>query len=361
MQICLNTCELRVTKPFFQISEAPKVECDLSLGAMAYDFVKDEIKDSLEAVQGVIGINQYYPVIGNLELRKAIQESYGYPSAGSLVITNGAIHGLDLILRTLLKPGDEVLIPDPCFPAYFGLIQAIGGSIRTYSIDFIKGNTKIDLDQLREKISERTKFLILNFPHNPSGHVITQNELLEINEILEANPHVTYISDEVYSDMIYEGNRHISISFYNERGFVVNSFSKSFGLQGFRIGWIFSLMNKKMDSIIKTMGYTSGGVNSIGQEIARVSISKREYAWKFMNQNRQIALNYLDSKLANEDYSKAPGSFFLLIRKNKINSNIDSVKFFDGSLFGENTKNFIRISFAGKSEELLLGLKILIP
>lgn len=345
---------------FFVSDEGDVSQINLSLGVVPYDVVEKQLKQQVEFLPNITDLNQYYPSAGIADLRKCIKEYYNFPNIDDLVVTNGAVHAIDLVINSLVKTGDEVLIPDPCFPPYVNLVQAAGGIVKKYQIKIDDGTTRIDIGSIKSQISVNTKLIIINSPSNPTGHVISYNELEHIHEILQKNPHVYYLSDEVYSELIFENKKHLSISILNSHGFVVNSISKSFGLQGIRLGWIYSQLKKEMTAILRRITYSCGGVNSLAQEVAKLVFFEKNPVLKHARKNREQALHILNQHLETVEFTKAVGGFFILIKKKNLNLSSNLVKYFDGESFGESIPEYIRISFAGDRGELISGLKILL-
>ncbi len=181
---------------------------------------------------------------GLIELRKSICKYINkkikveYDASSEIIVTVGGSEAIDLGIRALVNPGDEVLIVEPCFVCYAPIVELTGGipvSIETKA----KNEFKLMADELKAKITDKTKLLILPFPNNPTGAIMTREELEPIAEVLRGTD-IMILSDEIYSELTY-GSHHCSITELEgmkERTLLVNGFSKAFAMTGWRLGYI---------------------------------------------------------------------------------------------------------------------------
>lgn len=154
------------------------------------------------------------------------------------IVTIGASEGIDLALRTLVTPGNGVLVPDPSYVSYMPNIAIVGGVVQPIPLDIDNG-FKLTADKLEKAITKESKILILPYPNNPTGAVLGSEELEGIARIVKKH-NLFVISDEIYAELTY-GRRHISIASLDgmkERTAVINGFSKAFAMTGWRIGWL---------------------------------------------------------------------------------------------------------------------------
>lgn len=225
---------------FFDV--ASEMEDVISLGVGEPDFdtpwhIREEGIYSLEK-----GRTFYTSNAGLVELREEIcaylkrrfQLSY---KKEQILITVGGSEAIDVCARTMLDPGDEVIIPEPCFVSYAPCVTLAGGVPVTISLQE-KNQFKLTREELEAAITDKTKLLVLPFPNNPTGAIMTREDLEEIVPvILEHDLYV--MSDEIYSELSYLGN-HVSIAALPgmaERTVVVNGFSKSYAMTGWRLGY----------------------------------------------------------------------------------------------------------------------------
>lgn len=160
-----------------------------------------------------------------------------YDAQTDVIVTVGGSEAIDMCIRSIVNTGDEVLVVEPCFVAYAPIIELTGGvvvPIETKNED----NFRLTAKALKEKITDKTKLLVLPFPNNPTGGVMRREHLEEIAEVLRGTD-IMILSDEIYSELTYNG-KHVSIAELEgmkERTIVVNGFSKSFSMTGWRLGY----------------------------------------------------------------------------------------------------------------------------
>lgn len=216
----------------------------ISLGVGEPDFVTPwQIRES--AIYSLEkGRTHYTSNTGILELRQAIcsmlerKYSLNYNPVNQIIITVGASEAIDIAIRSIAGPGDEVIIPEPCFVAYKGCVNFAGA--KAVPLQLKEDNCfKLTVDQLKACVTEKTKVLILAYPNNPTGAVMTEEELKPIAEYLSAKD-IIVISDEIYSDLTY-GMKHFSFAEFknmHDKVVYVNGFSKSFSMTGWRLGYV---------------------------------------------------------------------------------------------------------------------------
>ena len=216
----------------------------ITLGVGEPDFVTPwSIRDA--AIQSIEdGRTQYTSNWGMESLREKIaaylrmRYRVAYSPKDEILVTVGASEGIDLALRALVCPGDEVLIPEPSYVSYAPCVTFADGvavPVKTSADDCFA----LTPDALRAAITERTKALILPYPNNPTGGVMTREQLMDIARVLEETD-IVVISDEIYSELVYGGHEHTafaSISGMRERTITLNGFSKAFAMTGWRVGY----------------------------------------------------------------------------------------------------------------------------
>ncbi len=188
------------------------------------------------------GWTHYGPSQGYPELREAIAEQVS-SSRGirvtpeQVVVVPGAKPILFFTLLALLEPGDEVLYPNPGFPIYESMIQYLGAQPKPLRLSEERGFS-LDLNSLADQLSDRTRLLILNSPHNPTGGIIPEEDLSEIARLC-ANRDLVVLSDEVYSQILYEGQHRSIASFpgMGEKTIILDGFSKTYAMTGWRLGY----------------------------------------------------------------------------------------------------------------------------
>ena len=189
------------------------------------------------------GHNQYAPMPGVLALREAlamkIERLYGrrYDPATEITITTGATEGIFNALTALVHPGDEVLLFQPAYDSYTPSVILSGGIPRYVTLRF--PDYRIDWDDVRRKVSSRTRAIVINTPHNPTGMTWTPEDVAELRRVLQTTDAVV-ISDEVYEHITFDGTRHESLARYadiTERAIVISSFGKTYHTTGWKVGY----------------------------------------------------------------------------------------------------------------------------
>ena len=189
------------------------------------------------------GYNQYAPMAGSLELRQAISKKFdilynsSYHPETEITVTAGATQAIFTIISSFIKPNDEVIIFKPAYDSYQPSIEANGGKVIAIALE--APSYKINWDVVKNNINPKTKMILINTPHNPSGTVMSENDMLKLQEITNGTD-IIVLSDEVYEHIIFDGEQHQSICrFQNlkERSFITASFGKTFHNTGWKIGY----------------------------------------------------------------------------------------------------------------------------
>ena len=226
---------------FFDI--ANEMEGVIALGVGEPDF-KTPYSVRQAAIQNLQhGQTRYTANAGLSELRRAISDylkrkfDLAYDKKDEILVTVGGSEAIDLAIRAFLNPGDEVLIPEPCFVCYSPIVTLTSGvpvSIQTREED----EFRLTPEQLEAAITPKTKMLVLPYPNNPTGAVMRREHLEAIAEVIRRHD-IIVLSDEIYAELTYNG-RHVSIASLpgmKERTIVVNGFSKTFAMTGWRLGY----------------------------------------------------------------------------------------------------------------------------
>ncbi len=190
------------------------------------------------------GLNQYPPMTGIAPLREAVSAkinalySRHYDPSSEITVTAGATQAILTIILAVVHPGDEVIVLEPCYDSYVPNIDMAGGVV--VRVPLTPGSFRPDFDKIQAAISPKTRAIIINSPHNPSGMIWSQEDMLRLQEIL-APTNVLLISDEVYEHMVYAPNRHWSAAQFEglaARAFIVSSFGKTYHVTGWKIGTV---------------------------------------------------------------------------------------------------------------------------
>lgn len=190
------------------------------------------------------GMTYYTSNAGTPELRQEIsrymQRRFGltYEPMTETIVTVGGSEAIDLAVRAVIEPGDEVIIPTPCFVCYEPIVRLAGGTPVILPTEF-KDGFKLNPEKLKAAITPKTKMLVLPYPNNPTGAIMTREELMDVADILK-NTNIVVLSDEIYAEMTY-GGKHVSIAAIPgmlERTILVNGFSKAYSMTGWRLGFL---------------------------------------------------------------------------------------------------------------------------
>ncbi|WP_338553942.1 aminotransferase class I/II-fold pyridoxal phosphate-dependent enzyme [Paenibacillus sp. KS-LC4] len=249
----------------------------ISLGVGEPDFATPERVRAacIRALES--GQTMYTPNAGLMDLREEIaaylESSFrlNYEPNDEILVTVGSSEALDLAIRTLICPGDEVLIPVPSYIAYSPIVALQGGSIVNVETHEHE-QFKLTAQSLREKITPRSKVLLINYPNNPTGAVMSYEDWLPIAELVKAH-NLIVVSDEVYAELTYE-SQHVSIASLpgmQERTIVISGFSKAFAMTGWRMGYACGPV-EIISQMLKIHQYTAMCAPIMGQIAALESL-----------------------------------------------------------------------------------------
>lgn len=227
---------------FFTLAAEKKDVISLSVGEP--DFKTPEAAREAAIKLIAEGNTKYTANSGTKELREAISKyltkfDLHYDAEEEMIITVGGSEAIDAAIRSLVNPGDEVIVVEPCFVCYAPMVELCHGKAVHLSTKMENGFS-LTADELRSAITDKTKLLILPFPSNPTGGIMTREQLEAIAEVLRGTD-IMVLSDEIYGELTYGGKQHVSIASIEgmrERTLVVNGFSKAYAMTGWRLGYI---------------------------------------------------------------------------------------------------------------------------
>ena len=355
-----------IRKFFDLVQEVPDA---ISLGVGEPDFdtpwhIREEGIFSLEK-----GRTFYTSNAGLMELRTAIagymerKLKLQYDPVHEILVTVGGSEGIDLALRAMLNAGDEVILPEPCYVSYLPCIELADGVPVRIALKE-ENKFKLTAEELRAAITDKTKILILTFPNNPTGAVMSREDLEPIVELVKEHD-LFVISDEIYSELTYHGE-HCSIASFpgmKERTIVINGFSKAFAMTGWRLGYaagpqiILEQMTKIHQFAIMAAPTTSqyAAVEAMNHGDDDVELMRDSY-----NQRRRFVLQkYKDMGLS---CFEPEGAFYTFpcVKEFGMSSDAFANRFLKeekvavvpGTAFGDCGEGFLRISYAYSIEEL---------
>ncbi|KHD38509.1 aspartate aminotransferase [Clostridium acetobutylicum] len=360
-----NSIQISGIRKFY--NKVIKVQGAISLTLGQPDFpVPDKVK---RAMVRAIEDNKtvYTSNAGIDELRNEISKylkrfNINY-SKDEICITAGGTEGILDIFQALLNKGDKVLVPDPSFPAYASCTKLLEGEVITYGL--YGSEFSIDFNELENKIkNEKPKFMVLSYPSNPTGTVISKEDNEKLHKIIKDND-IIAVTDEMYSALCYEDD-YYSVSQYEdirEKVIVVSGFSKTFSMTGLRIGYVCA-ESSFMSSILKVHQYTTTCAPSISQYGALEGLKNCDEDVQYMKNEFKKRRDYVYKRLKDMGFEvRLPkGAFYIFpdISRFGMTSeqfcekllNEAKVAIVPGSAFGEKGEGFARISYAYSKKEL---------
>lgn len=235
----------RVGTTIFTVMSALATECQaVNLGQGFPDFAGDPALPQAVCDAMAQGLNQYPPMTGVPALRAAvaakIETLYGrhYDANNDITITAGATQAILTAILSIVHPGDEVIVLEPCYDSYVPNIELAGGVV--VRVPLTPGSFRPDFDLIAQAISPRTRAIIINTPHNPSATVWSETDMLALQDLL-APTDIAVISDEVYEHMVFDGLPHQSVARFDglaARSFIVSSFGKTYHVTGWKVGYV---------------------------------------------------------------------------------------------------------------------------
>lgn len=275
------------------------------------------------------GKNQYAPMQGIFSLRKAIADKtellYGvsYDPKTEITITAGATQAIFTALSAVVQAGDEVIIFKPAYDCYEPTIELLGAT--PISIQLDPEEFKIDFEVLKSKISDRTKLIIINTPHNPSGKIISKEEMIQLESLL-SNTNILLLSDEVYEHIIFDEKEHQSAARFpglKERAFITASFGKTFHNTGWKLGYCMA-PKALMSEFRKVHQFNVFSVHHPSQvALATYLQDKNNYLelGNFYQKKRDLFLNLItDSRF---DFVPSEGTYFQVLNYKNISGESD--------------------------------------
>lgn len=360
-----------IRKFFDIVNEMPDA---ISLGVGEPDFdtpwhIREEGIYSLEK-----GRTYYTSNAGLMDLREAIVEytertlGIRYHAKDEVLVTVGGSEAIDIALRAMLNPGDEVIMPEPCYVSYLPCIKLANGVPVSVELEE-KYEFRLQKEQLLNTITDKTKVLILSYPNNPTGAIMTKEDLKAIAEVV-VEKDLFVISDEIYAALTY-GMEHTSIASFpgmKERTIVINGFSKAFAMTGWRLGYA---MGPKviLEQMTKIHQFCIMAAPTTSQYAAISALRNGDNDVEEMRKSYNLRRNYLMNAMKRMKLQcfEPYGAFYIFpcIKEFGMTSEEFATKLLEqekvavvpGSAFGACGEGFIRISYAYSIEELKRALE----
>ncbi|RED46647.1 methionine aminotransferase [Winogradskyella eximia] len=324
------------------------------------------------------GYNQYAPMAGNLDLRLAIAHKYellyksSYHPEKEITVTAGATQAIYTIISAFVKPNDEVIIFKPAYDCYQPAIELNGG--KTIPVQLSAPNYSVNWDEVASKISPKTKMIIINSPHNPSGTIWSKDDMLQLQKITE-NTNIIVLSDEVYEHIVFDDAQHQSACLFSDlkqRSFITASFGKTFHNTGWKIGYCCA-PEALMSEFRKVHQFNVFSVHHPSQKgIADYMQDAETYLGlnTFFQRKRDLFLNLISE--SRFKFQPSQGTYFQVLDYSEITDEYDvdfakrltkefKIASIPLSVFNEKDKDdkVLRFCFAKTDETLLKAAEVL--
>lgn len=360
-------------RKFFDIASTVKDVISLSVGEPDFKTPWAIRKEAIKILEK--GKTTYTANAGLIQLReviaKYIEKKLGvsYDPNGEIFVTVGGSEAIDCAFRVLCNPGDEVIVPEPSFVCYAPLVQMAGG-VPVIVETKLENKFKLTPEDLEGKITDKTKAIVLPFPNNPTGAVMHRDDLQKIADIIK-DKDIFVISDEIYSELTYGDERHVSIvelEGMKERTIYINGFSKAFSMTGWRMGY-FAAPKSVATQMLKIHQYAIMCAPTVSQYASIVAMTECDNEVSRMKdeynaRRRFVVKGFNDLGL---DCFEPEGAFYAFpcIKSTGLSSqefctqllNEKKVAIVPGDAFGESGEGFVRVSYAYSLAHLDTALK----
>jgi aspartate/methionine/tyrosine aminotransferase len=313
------------------------------------------------------GKTHYTHSLGIPELREAICErymdKYGVQiRPDQIIVTSGTSPGMLLIFSALLESGDEIIVSNPYYPCYPNIIKYVGGNcvfVKVYEDDGFQFRP----DEVAQKISPRTKAILINSPSNPTGNLLSAERMQRIADL---GPYV--ISDEIYHGLVYEGREH-SILEFTDRAFVLSGFSKLYAMTGWRLGYVIAPedfvrpMQKMQQNFFISAGSVSQWAGLAALTEAQTDVERMRSIYDQRRHSMVKGLRQVGFGISVDPV----GAFYILARARHLSNNSYELAFeilekagvglAPGIDFGANAEGYLRFSYANSLENITEGLR----
>ncbi|NLP51028.1 aminotransferase [Bacillus sp. RO1] len=357
---------------FFDL--AANMEGVISLGVGEPDFVTSwGVREACIASLHN-GHTSYTANAGLLELRKEIsrylveQFEVEYRAETDVIVTVGASQALDLSIRAIVDPGDEVIVIEPCFVSYAPLIELVGGTAVKVGADAERG-FGIDFHELEQAITDRTKAILLCFPNNPTGTMLSKDELMEVSQLVEKHD-LLVLSDEIYAELSFDEKftSFATLPRMKERTILISGFSKGFAMTGWRLGFVAGPTDI-IEAMLKIHQYAMMCASTMAQYGAIEALRNGRQDIEAMKKSYRRRRNYFVSSL-NEiglDCHNPGGAFYAFpsVKHTGLSSQEfaerllleEKVAVVPGDVFGKSGEGYVRCSYASSLEQLQEAIK----
>ncbi|MFM5882625.1 pyridoxal phosphate-dependent aminotransferase [Methanobrevibacter gottschalkii] len=358
-----KSIELSLIRKMFEVTNPNAI--NLGIGEPDFDVpenIKNAMKRSIDEND-----THYTPNKGYIELREEISKKFKKENdintnPDDIIVTVGASEGLYMCTQAFVEKGDEVLLPNPSFLSYESCIKLADGNIVPVDCK-MENEFKLKAEDVQEKISNKTKAIILNSPSNPTGAVMEKEDIKAIAD-LSIDENFLIISDEIYEKIIY-GKKNYSPAKYSDNVITLNGFSKTYAMTGLRIGYLATTNENYTEQLLKIHQYNIACANTTAQRGAYEALTGPQDEVKKMVFEFQKRRDLIIRRLNEMEYEtvNAEGAFYVFP---KIEDEDFVMKAADagvitvpGIAFGTNGKNHVRMSYANSYENIEKAMNIL--
>ena len=321
------------------------------------------------------GFTHYSSIWGFMELREAVSEKLkreqgiDVDAESEVLITAGAQPAFFASCQTIINPGDEVIVHDPFYPSYEVTLRVVGAKIIRVPMKKQEGFT-LDPHEIEERVSDKTKAIVIISPNNPTGTILDKDTLKAISEISEDH-NLVVISDEIYEKIVYDGEKHVSIASFDnmkERTIIINSFSKTYAMTGWRVGFVVA-DKEVMKHIVKVHHTMNVCASSISQKAALAALKGPQDCVEQMvreyNRRREEIIR-LANKIPGFKCHIPKGAFYIFPNVEFLKmSSMELAKYLikearvvtvPGSAFGPTGEGHLRLSYATSLDNIKEGM-----
>ena len=378
MQISKNTKDIQpsaIRKMFNKAQQYDKV-VSFTLGEPDFTASENVVKAGCHAIKK--GLSKYTANAGIIELRQAVSDNLLvknkvlYNPQSEITITVGAMDALYLTLKVLLNPGDEVIVSAPCWTNYLQQIKMCEGVPVLLQVTE-ENEFMYDVETLKNSITDKTKAILINSPCNPTGGMLDLKTLEGIAKLAKEH-NLLVISDEVYQYIVFDGNKHISISTIDgmkEHTIIIDSWSKAYAMTGWRVGyaagteWLISNITKLQENVVAC---AATPCQYAALEALTGPQDYVEYMVMQYKERRDIIVEKLN-EIPGISCKKPKGTFYAFanIKGTGLGSEDFAIKLLEekqvvvvpGTAFSDFGEGYIRISFATSKEEIIRGMELI--
>ncbi|HSK74578.1 MAG TPA: pyridoxal phosphate-dependent aminotransferase [Pyrinomonadaceae bacterium] len=313
--------------------------------------------------------NGYTSHAGLLQLREKIAEQYPHLNLQptQVCVMVGSQEAMTAAFLAIVDEGDEVLIPNPSFPAYENCIKLSGGEPVYYRLPAEK-DFAFDIEEFRSKITPKTRAAVVISPSNPTGKIFTENDLRQIADVLK-DTGIYLISDEIYSDLYFTAEKPRSASEFYDRTLIVSGLSKSLSMTGWRVGWLASSQSDVVKAALTIHGFLTVCTSTISQKASLLGWTEeaeraKAEAREIYKRRGEFLIDILQKEIGLR--GTAPeGAFYTMLDVREIGDDLEVAEQFlqnrvitvPGIAFGDEAKGFLRVSFCNTEERMAEGVR----